>query len=499
VHFIGIDVGTSAIKAVLVDADQTVVATAAVPLSWQSPHPGWSEQDPEDWWTATRQALAELRTASGSAWSDVAGIGLSGQMHGAVVLDSAGAVLRPAILWNDGRSMAECKELERRVPALGHIAGAPAMPGFTAPKLLWLQQHQPEVFSRIARVLLPKDFIRLKLTGEYATDMSDAAGTLWLDQAKRRWSPEVIAASGLAAHQMPRLLEGTAASGMVWSKVGSELRLPPGVIVAAGAGDAAAGAVGVGAVEDGDAFLSLGTSAQLFVTTAEYRPRPEQCLHAYCHAVPDRWFQMAAMLNGAVCLSWIARQLGETNVEALLERTAREAPSPSGLMFLPYLSGERTPHNDPDARGAFIGLSLGTTPSSMVRAVLEGVAFSCVDAQMCLNQAGTQLSTLSVIGGGSQSAFWMRIVASALNLPLTRHDGGEKGPAFGAARLVRIAVTNEPVGDVCRKPPIHDVVAPDAALAALYADRMAHFRDLYDRLKGAFQTNEPGYLPSRGA
>jgi xylulokinase len=490
-HFIGIDIGTSAVKAVLVDDAQTVVATHEAPLDWQSPFPGWSEQDPEAWWTATLAALAGLKAASGDNWRSVAAIGLSGQMHGAVVLDAYGDVLRPAILWNDGRSAVECRELEARVPDLGTIAGVPAMPGFTAPKLLWMQKHEPAIFEQIAHILLPKDFVRLKLTGELATDLSDAAGTLWLDQARRTWSGELITKSGLKPAQMPVVIEGTAVSGTVTSLVSRQLGLPDGIIVAAGAGDAAAGAIGIGAIDEGDAFLSLGTSAQLFVANDSYRPRPQQFLHAYCHAIPDRWFQMAAMLNGAVCLSWIARQLNEPDIEALLRRTEMEAPHPSGLIFLPYLSGERTPHNDPLARGAFIGLGLDTTPSSMVRAVLEGVAFSCVDAKDCLSAAGTELATLSVIGGGSQSAFWMTIVASALNIPLTRHHGGEKGPAFGAARLARLALTQEAVRDICSKPPVRDVIAPDPELAAIYADRMPRFRDLYIRLKGAFQVKDP--------
>jgi xylulokinase len=487
-HFIGIDIGTSAVKAVLVDDAQAVVAAHEASLDWQSPFPGWSEQNPEAWWTATLLALAGLKSAGGEAWNGVAAIGLSGQMHGAVVLDAYGDALRPAILWNDGRSADECRELEASVHDLGTIAGVPAMPGFTAPKLLWLKKNEPEIFDCIAHILLPKDFVRLKLTGELATDLSDAAGTLWLDQAHRNWSAELITASGLQPAQMPLVLEGTAVSGTVIDRVARQLGLPQGIIVAAGAGDAAAGAVGIGAVDEGDAFLSLGTSAQLFVASRSYRPRPQQFLHAYCHAVPDRWFQMAAMLNGAVCLSWIARQLTEPDIEALLVRTAMEAPHPSGLTFLPYLSGERTPHNDPEARGAFIGLGTDTTPSSMVRAVLEGVAFSCVDAKDCLSAAGTRLESLSVIGGGSQSAFWMTIVASALNMPLTRHHGGEKGPAFGAARLARLALTGEAVKGVCSKPPVRDVIEPDAELVALYASRITYFRDLYMRLKGAFQS-----------
>jgi xylulokinase len=485
-HFIGIDIGTSAVKAVLVDVDQTVVATHEALLTWQAPFPGWSEQDPDAWWAATKQALAGLKAASGSAWTDVLAIGLSGQMHGAVVLDAKENVLRPAILWNDGRSGAECARLEASIRNLGAIAGVPAMPGFTAPKLLWMQKHEPEIFEKIAHILLPKDFIRLKLTGELATDLSDAAGTLWLDQANRNWSGELIKASGLDPSQMPCLLEGTEVSGILQESIANQLGLPKGIVVAAGAGDAAAGAVGIGAVDEGDAFLSLGTSAQLFVATASYRPRPEQFLHAYCHAVPDRWFQMAAMLNGAVCLSWIARQLNEPDIGALLERTSREAPEPSGLIFLPYLSGERTPHNDPSARGAFIGLGMDTTPCSMVRAVLEGVAFSCVDARNCLSATGTELSRLSIIGGGSQSPFWMKIVASALGIPLTRHQGSEKGPAFGAARLARMATTKEATNAVCRKPPIRDIIEPNVELSAQYASRQPHFRDLYQRLKGAF-------------
>jgi xylulokinase len=485
-HVIGIDIGTSAVKAVLVDEGQTVVATGEASLEWRSPHPGWSEQDPEDWWMATLRALAGLRSDCGTAWSDVTAIGLSGQMHGAVTLDAAGQVLRPAILWNDGRSAAECHVLESAMPGLGMVAGAPAMPGFTAPKLLWMQRNEPELFRRIAHVLLPKDFIRLKLTGSYATDLSDAAGTLWLDQAARDWSAQLIAASSLAPSQMPPVHEGIAISGRLLPGVAAQLGLPDGVAVAAGAGDAAAGAVGIGAVDDGDAFLSLGTSAQLFVATASYRPCPQKFLHAYCHAVPERWFQMAAMLNGAVCLAWIAQQLGEGDIQLMLDRTEATAPRPSGLVFLPYLSGERTPHNDPQARGAFIGLDQATTPYSMVRAVLEGVAFSCVDARDCLSGAGTELSALSVIGGGSQSTFWMTIIASALNMPLIRHHGGEKGPAFGAARLARLAITQEPVAQVCSKPPIRDMFAPDSELAGLYAERLPRFRDLYARLKGAF-------------
>jgi xylulokinase len=485
-HLIGIDAGTSAIKAVLVDDQQIVHAESSRQLGLHAPHPRWFEQNPDDWWVAVCEALELLRQSAGSRWQDVRGIGLSGQMHGAVLLNQDGKVLRPAILWNDGRSDHECRELAMAMPDIGTIAGVPAMPGLTAPKLLWLRRHEPELHKQIAHVLLPKDYIRFRLTGERLTDVSDAAGTLWLDQARRAWSSELLAASGMSELQMPRLLESPAAGGEVLAVVAGELGLPAGVLVAAGAGDAAAGAIGIGAINEGDAFLSLGTSAQMLVATMSFRPMPEKYIHAFCHAVPDRWFQMAAMLNGAACLAWIARQLNSSDIGSLLRRAEAETTGPSELLFLPYLTGERTPHNDPSARGAFIGLGAETTPSAIVRAVLEGVAFSCVDARDCLTAAGSGLAGLAVIGGGAQSSFWCGILASALNLPLTRYEGGENGPAFGAARLARLALTGEPPAAVCIKPAVRDIIAPDPDLADAYMHRQPHFRDLYSRLKGAF-------------
>src|SRR5689334_20258171 len=308
-HFLGIDVGTSAVKAVLVDAEQRVLGEASEPLAVSRPHPLHSEQNPEDWWRAVGRAVAALRDGAPKAWRAVRAIGLSGQMHGAVLLDRDGRVIRPAILWNDGRAQAQCSELERAVPGLSAIAGVPAMPGFTAPKLLWLAHHEPEHFARIETVLLPKDYVRWRLTGERVTDCSDAAGTMWLDQAQRAWSPAVVEASGLALSQMAPLVEGSAACCTLRADVAQAWGLDASVVVAGGAGDAAAGAVGIGAVNPGAAFVSLGTSAQYFVTTAAYRPYPQAFIHAYCHALPQRWFQMAAMLNGASCVAWLAHML----------------------------------------------------------------------------------------------------------------------------------------------------------------------------------------------
>lgn len=488
--YLGIDIGTSAVKAVLVDATQRTLAAAEAPLATLRPAPLWSEQDPTTWWAATETALGRLRLDQPAAFAAVRALGLSGQMHGAVLLDAADRVLRPAILWNDGRAHAECRMLEERVPDLGRIAGVPAMPGFTAPKLLWLAAHEPEILPRITRVLLPKDYVRLRLTGEHVTDMSDAAGTLWLDQARRAWSPEVLAATGLAARQMPRLVEGSAAAGTIRPSVAERLGLPQGVLVAGGAGDAAAGGIGIGAVEDGDAFISLGTSGQYFVATERYRPYPAAFIHAYCHALPARWFQMAAMLNGASCLAWAARLLGEPDIGALVERVAAAFRGPGRLTFLPYLTGERTPHNDPHARGVLFGLDADSGPVEVVQAVLEGVAFAFAEAQDCLAAAGTVVGEVAAIGGGARSRLWMRIMASVLDRPITLYAGGEKGPAFGAARLARLALTGEAPREVCRKPEIAARIAPDPALTAAYRDRQARYRRLYQLLREEFRGPE---------
>jgi xylulokinase len=485
-NYLGIDVGTSAIKAVLVDDAQTVLAEASVGLQVSRPQELWSEQDPEDWWRAVENAVAELRARAASAFVAVRGIGLSGQMHGAVVLGETDRPLRPAILWNDGRSFREAEELGSRHPALARAMGVLPMPGFTAPKLLWLARHEPATFAAIRTVLLPKDFIRLKLTGERVTEMSDAAGTWWLDEASRSWSDEALAATGLSRSRMPRLIEGTEISGQLRPEIASSWGLSTGIVVAGGAGDAAAGGVGLGAIEDGAAFVSLGTSGQLFITTREFKPAPETLIHAFSHALPGRWFQMAAMLNGASCLAWVASLLGG-QIGLLLQEAEAASDVPANVLFLPYLTGERTPHNDPHARGVFFGLSPETNRAEIVRAVVEGVAFSFADAKECLEQAGTGITRAAVIGGGARSVFWTRILAGVLDIPLTRFDGGDKGPAFGAARLARLAATGEAPATVCTPPPVLDVIDPDPRLAAAYRPRVDAFRRLYKALRPEFR------------
>ncbi len=484
-HYLGIDIGTSAVKAILVDERQATIAEADIPLRISRPHNLWSEQDPEAWWQAVQTAVDQLRVKTPDILSDVRGIGLSGQMHGAVLLGSDNTPLRPAILWNDGRSFREAQELGESHPELAYIAGVIPMPGFTAPKLLWLARHEPETFRSVGKVILPKDYLRLKLTGSVVTDMSDAAGTWWLDEARRDWCDEALAATGLGRDHMPSLVEGSQASGIVRAEIARQWGLRPDVVVAGGAGDAAAGAVGLGAIEDGSAFISLGTSGQLFVTRETFSPAPEAVVHSFCHAVPNRWFQMAAMLNGASCLSWAA-QLLKRDIGELLRETESAYNGPSSLTFLPYLTGERTPHNDPYARGVFFGLSPASQQADLIQAVLEGVAFSFADAKSALAQAGTTLTHAGMIGGGSRSAFWARIFANVLNLPIVRYHGSDKGPAFGAARLARLAITGEAPEQVCTAPEILETIAPEARLVDLYEPRIEAFRDLYQALKPEF-------------
>jgi xylulokinase len=485
-RYLGIDVGTSGVKALLLDGAGEIVGEASAPLVVSRPRPLWSEQDPEDWCAATDSAVAALRARARGGLAGLRGIGLAGQMHGATLLGRDAQPLRPAILWNDGRSAAQCAALERAVPDSRKITGNLAMPGFTAPKLLWVRAYEPDVFARVARVLLPKDYVRLRLTGEAATDVSDAAGTLWLDVARRDWSDALLGACGLGREHMPTLLEGPEPSGrlraVVAARWGCE-RVP----VVAGAGDNAAGAVGVGVVEPGRAFLSLGTSGVYFVASDAFRPNPERAVHAFCHALPGRWHQMSVLLSAASCLSWIARATGARDEETLLaEIAARDRPS-ERLLFLPYLSGERTPHNDPRATGVFVGLDHESDRAALGRAVLEGVAFAFADAEQVLLEAGAQIDRVVVIGGGARSELWLRILASVLRRPLASPRGGEVGPALGAARLARLGVAQLAPSAVCGEPPIERVTESDPRLADHYAARRSQYRRLYPILRESFR------------
>jgi xylulokinase len=480
--FLGIDIGTSSVKAVLVDERESIVAQAAMSLTVERPRPVFAEQNPHDWWLATVAAIGALPTAARAA---VRAVGLTGQMHGATLLDESGNSVRPAMLWNDGRSARECLELERREPRSRAITGNIMMPGFTAPKLLWVSRHEPEIFARTARVLLPKDYVRLKLTGEAVSDMSDAAGTGWLDVGRRDWSDEMLAATGLSRSQMPRLVEGSAPSGSLMSAVAKELQLPP-VVVAGGAGDNAASAVGMGVIAPGQAFLSLGTSGVLFVVTDRFRPNPDRAAHAFCHCLPNRWHQMSVMLSAASALDWVAQLTGESDLQRLVAAAQARGLRRTSPYFLPYLSGERTPHNDPQARGVFFGLDSQTLPADLAVAVLEGVALAFADGMDVLLENGGGVGEISVTGGGARFGFWGQLLAAALNRDLTYRVGSEIGAAMGAARLARLAVTGESPQAVCVMPPIAQVIQPNLELAALLAERRRIFVKLYRDLKDSF-------------
>lgn len=476
--YLGIDLGTSAVKTVLVDDAQRVIASASRPLTIASPRPGHSEQDPAQWIEATFATLDALKASHAGALAAVEGIGLSGQMHGAVLLDASLHPLRPCILWNDGRAAAECRILEQRWPALRAVTGNKAMPGFTAPKLLWIATHEPEILAATKLVLLPKAYLRLVLSGEAVEDVSDASGSLWLDVARRDWSDAALAATGLTREHMPRLVEGCAPAARLRAELARRWGMMRQPVIAGGAGDNPAGAVGIGAVEPGTAFVTLGTSGALLAPTATIAANPDRAVHTFCHAIPGMWIQAGAILSAASCLAWAARLFGVTEAELLAPLGSRpQAPSP--VSFLPYLAGERTPHDDPAVRGMLDGLSHGTDRTAIVQAVLEGVAFALADCRDALADAGIVIAEADAIGGGSRSPFWLSVLANVLNVPIHRFAGGATGAAFGAARLGRLAVTGEAIAAVCTRPQRVETFEPDAGLADAYAERLPAWRELY--------------------
>lgn len=480
--YLGIDLGTSGIKTLLIDEEQNVISAASTSLQVSHPHEGWSEQNPQDWIDATRSAIAKLASNTAINLGLVRGIGLSGQMHGATVLDATGTPLRPSILWNDIRSHVEAKELDEN-PIFREITGNIVFPGFTAPKLLWLKAHEPEVFQKIAKVLLPKDYLRLWLTGEYVSDMSDASGTSWLDVGQRNWSEPLLSVCELSMDQMPSLVEGTAVSGFLRASIAVELGLSAGIPIAGGAGDNAASAVGLGATAPGHSFVSLGTSGVVFATNDQFSPAPESAVHAFCHALPDLWHQMGVVLSAGDSLNWLSKIL-EKPTPALLEDLGGSLSTPNNTMFLPYLSGERTPHNDAEIRGAFLGLGQISSQTDMVQAVLEGVAFAFRDSLEALRQTGTRLESLSVVGGGSQSAYWVELLATVLNQPCDLHAESEIGAASGAARLGLIAAEDADPLDVCKPPAVVRRITPNASLQSAFNDTYQQYRNTYPALKG---------------
>ncbi|MGI9435971.1 MAG: xylulokinase [Geminicoccaceae bacterium] len=478
---IGLDLGTSGVKALMMTDDQRLVGTATGALEVSRPHDGWSEQAPAAWIHATEEALYALKASHPIELAAVKGIGLSGQMHGATLLDGSDQVLRPCILWNDTRSWEEAAELDAD-PAFRSITGNIVFPGFTAPKLVWVSRKEPAIFDQTAKVLLPKDYLRLWLTGEHIGEMSDCAGTSWLDTAGRSWSSELLEKTGLSTKQMPALVEGTASSGKLRTELAQAFGMTTDVVVAGGAGDNAASAVGMGTITAGAAFVSLGTSGVLFAATDAYRPNADSAVHTFCHCLPDTWHQMGVILSATDTLNWFAGITGRA-ADQLTDELGEQLEAPSGLTFLPYLSGERTPHNDASIRGAFLGLAHGTDRALLTRAVLEGVAFAFADNLKALAAAGTSLQRVTAIGGGSRSTYWLKLIATILGIPVDVPVDGDFGAAFGAARLGLIAATGADPKTICTPPIIARTIEPEAALKSAYDDAYARFSALYPLLK----------------
>ncbi|GGA27831.1 xylulokinase [Neptunicoccus cionae] len=479
--YLGIDLGTSGLRALLVAENGTVIGAAQAAYPVENPHSGWSEQDPADWIAACKTAIAELHQTHPEQMARLAAIGTAGQMHGATLLDDAGDVLRPCILWNDTRSSAEAAKLDA-LPDFHALSGNIVFPGFTAPKLLWVKNNEPDIFARVATVLLPKDYLSFWLTGARVSDMSDSAGTSWLDVGARDWSAALLEQSGMAQDQMPRLVEGSEVAAPVSTARCAELGLPDGVVVVGGAGDNAAAACGIGALDEGQGFVSLGTSGVLLAGKSGYAPLPASAVHTFCHAVPNRWYQMGVILSATDSLNWLARTL-KTRAGELAGLLDGPLNAPGSVTFLPYLSGERTPHNDSAIRGALLGLDHATGDRELVQAVFEGVAFALRENLDALHSTGTELSSIMAIGGGSRSNYWLELIATVLDLPLDLPEDGENGAAMGAARLAICGATGAAPETVMTPPRINRRISPNSDLTKAYAQAYQAYRAVYPAIK----------------
>jgi len=440
--YIGIDLGTSGVKTILIDYNQDILATAHSALTVQSPQDGFNEQDPNSWIKATEICLTELKKQKSKEFSNTTSIGISGHMHGATIIDNQGKVIRPCILWNDTRAFKECEEFENQDFDVRNISGNIAMPGFTAPKINWLIKNESENFKRISKVLLPKDYLRYYLTGEFFSDMSDASGTLWMDIMKRQWSEQLLAISKLNINHMPKLVEGNQEAGMLSSKLKEKFNFNKNVIVVGGAGDNAASAAGLGVVEENQSFISLGTSGVFFTPTSNFLMNTKDAVHSFCHCLPNKWHLMSVMLSASNCLDWICSLTGNNIADALknIENYSSNLENIfNAPYFLPYLSGERTPHNDPHARGSFHYLKTTTDKSAMQYAVLEGISFGIFDGFNSIQSVNQKFDDIFVVGGGSKSSYWLNLLSSILNRKLSICEQSEFGAALGVARLAMFA------------------------------------------------------------
>ncbi|CAK7193516.1 Xylulose kinase [Commensalibacter sp. Nvir] len=482
--YIGIDIGTSGVKGILLNENHDILASHTASLTVSRPKPLWSEQDPAQWWIAVEEVMAKLKQSY--PLFEVRAIGLTGQMHGAVLLDKNHQILRPAILWNDGRSYQECIDLERLVPTSREITGNLMMPGFTAPKICWVRKYEPELFAKIAKVVLPKDYVRWLINGQFASDMSDASGTMWLDVKKRAWSDELLKACGLTIGHMPELYEGNQNTGKIKPELARKWGLSSSVMVTAGGGDNAAGAIGVGIYRKGQAMLSLGTSGVYFVVSDGFLSNSQKAVHSFCHALPNTWHLMSVMLSAASCLDWAIKAIGLSSVPELLQY-AQLADPESSLLFLPYLSGERTPHNNAKATGAFLGLTHKCEQKDFARAVVEGVSFGLAENMEVLHETGLTPTQISLIGGGAKSEFWRQLLADITGLILDYRIGGDVGPALGAARLARLSCSSmTDYSQMLTQPKIEATYYPNNSFKDYYQEKYMRFKNYYKLLKPSY-------------
>lgn len=483
--YLGIDLGTSGIKVVLIDKNQNIIASSKASLEVQRKFPKWSEQNPSDWIDALESAIAQLKKTNSNELKLVKGIGLSGQMHGATLIDKDDKILRPCILWNDTRSFKEAQELDS-IKEFREITGNIVFPGFTAPKLLWVKNNEPEVFEKVFKVLLPKDFLRLYITGKYVSEMSDSAGTSWLDTKNRCWSETLLEKTGLGIEHMPELVEGVDNSAFVKSEIASKWGLSENVIVAGGAGDNVATAIAAGTVNKGDSFVSLGTSGVLFSSIEEYLPNAQSAVHTFCHAFDNQWHQMGVILSATSCLEWFAK-VNNISVQELSNELDESLNAPGSAIFLPYLSGERTPHNDAKIQGVFAGLTHNCSRKDLTQAILEGVSFALKDNLKALEIAGGEVKRVTILGGGSNSKYWLELMATVLNVPVDIPKESDFGAAFGAARLGLIASENENVFDVCKAPQIEKTIYPNEKFLNDFEVVYEKFRKLYPTISSVLE------------
>ena len=479
--YLGLDLGTSGLRGLLVSEAGEAIGDQSAGYEVSVPKAGWSEQDPADWIRAFNEVMARLRSSHPKEYAAIRGIGVAGHMHGATVLDRSGKVIRPCILWNDGRSEGEARELDG-MSGFRNLSGNIVFPGFTAPKLVWLARNEPENFARIDKVLLPKDYIVYWMTGRQVTEMSDAAGTSWLDVGKRSWAGELIEKSGMSRSQLPDLVEGTELVGTLDSKRAAELGLEDNVGIVGGGADNAAAACGIGALMDGQGFLSLGTSGVLLAAKDQYAPAPDSAVHTFCHAVPEKWYQMGVTLSATDSLNWLAANLGQSVKQLATSLTGRPN-GPSPVLFLPYLSGERTPHNDSGARAILTGMSHTTDNKVLCQAVMEGVGFALRDCLEALKSTGTDLQAVFAIGGGSQSDFWLQTLANTLDMTLHLPQKGDFGAARGAASLAMVGVSGQPPSRVMVSPQIQRSFVPQPDLVAAYESAYKRYTETYSALK----------------